>query len=538
MENRYQIMLVDDEPIILRSLKIALPWEQLQIDIVGDAANGEEALLMARQLKPDIIISDIRMPSMDGIFFMKEILKEYPGVIFIFLSGYSEFSYAREAMRFGAFDYLLKPIDHEELHKVLLKAKAKLDKTRLQKRETEILRKSMQSLSTLVRERMFVDLIEGRAADSKHSYWLENWELEHPYHTMIILIDQDDLAAKRWNQDEVKLWLFAIGNILAEFGEKKDCFTMFPFHRGEWIMIFQNKTRDELVEYGRELIGVIHKFTKLLCSVGISGKFRGLDQLSASYADAQTALLQKFFEPGKKIYTADVPVINGATDYPKAIENELVQALHTMNAQRLRETAEKLHEHLRQNALSKEQAVNTMLQMVVVLQREAENLRIHSESNANYVMDIIFAADNLAEMIFRFAEYFGNMIAQNVEKGNEESSRALIEKAREFIASRYYYDMSVDEAAEFVGLSCSYFCVLFKQETGLTFLEYLTKYRIEKACEILRNPDVKVYQIGPLVGYQDARYFTQVFKKIIGLTPTEYRVKSYGSAGAASRKGN
>lgn len=127
IQEKYKVLLVDDEPIILRSLKVAIPWDELQMEIVGEARNGELALHLIEETTPQIIISDIRMPVIDGITLMKEILPKNSKLVFIFISGYGEFEYAREALRQGAFDYLLKPIDHDELVEMLYRAKTRLD---------------------------------------------------------------------------------------------------------------------------------------------------------------------------------------------------------------------------------------------------------------------------------------------------------------------------------------------------------------------------------------------------------------------------
>lgn len=124
-QEKYKVLLVDDEPIILQSLKVAIPWDELGLEIAGEARNGEVALRLIEEKAPQIIISDIRMPVIDGIALMKEVLPRSSKLIFIFISGYGEFEYARDALRLGAFDYLLKPIDHDELTEMLTRAEGK-----------------------------------------------------------------------------------------------------------------------------------------------------------------------------------------------------------------------------------------------------------------------------------------------------------------------------------------------------------------------------------------------------------------------------
>lgn len=530
MGNRYRILLVDDEPIILRSLQAVIPWEQLNIDIVGTARNGEEALQLAKEWQPDIVLCDIRMPIIDGIMVMKEVMSNDPSVIFIILSGYGEFEYAREAIRQGAFDYLLKPIDHDELNSVIGEALKRLQTEQSLSSEREYLRKSVQSLSSLVREQMLADMLVGFEPSRERLYWLQEWELEHPYHMVVVSLDDFDHLSKHWGVHEKKLWLFAIRNILQEFGDQQQCLTLFALQSGEWIMLFQKIDLDSLKRTCSTMIELIGRYVKLSCSAAISREYAGLQSLGDSYQDAQYALGQKFLYGKGKVYNQADQLVTDAFHQPAVSsgsnqEKTLQQAVQTLDIAGFEQILQQCEQQWINEQCTKEAAAERLFKMSVILNRQLESMSMRSIEGMDALLQALLHCETLQDMMRLIRVRFTAWMQQILTADKQDDGRQLIAKAKEYISGRYHHDLGIDEISEYVGLSCSHFCVLFKRETGLTFLEYLTGVRIEQACSILLHSDVKVYQIAPLVGYQDPRYFTQVFKKMMGMTPTEYRTQ-------------
>jgi len=533
MDERYRVLLVDDEPIILRSLRAVIPWERHGMEVVGEARSGEEALTIAQERRPHLILSDIRMPMMDGIALMKEVMSSDESVIFIILSGYGEFTYAREAIRQGAFDYLLKPIDHEELETVVMEARKKLDGERTQRSEHEYLRKSVQSLSSVVREWMLADMIEGVRPASDHLYWLQEWELEFPFHMMLVALDDYDALAREWNSEERRLWLFAVRNILQEFGDQRQCLTMFSLHNGEWVLIFQNASLGDIESMADSVIKLVRQYTKLSCSVALSGRHEDLPGLNAAYQDVQRAIMNRFIHGKGRVYGMTDAGSGGETaaarqtelNWPQ-LEKRLLLATQTLDTAAFELALREVESHFAGQGMERHAAAEKLLQLSVVLHRSLESLSLRPIDGIDSLLHKLLVSGTLQEMTQLLLERFDNWVCSIASQQSEETGRGLIAKATEYIASRYHHDLGIDEVSEYVGLSASHFCVLFKQETGMTFLDYLTRMRMEKACSILRHSEVKVYQIAPLVGYQDPRYFAQVFKKMTGMTPTEYRANA------------
>ncbi|KOR87695.1 response regulator [Paenibacillus solani] len=528
-EGKFRVMLVDDEPIILRSLRAAIPWDELELEVVGEAKTGDSALKLARELSPHMIISDIRMPGMDGITLMKELKADQARRIIIFISGYGEFEYAREALREGAFDYLLKPIDHDELSETIAKAARTLEK---QIADDQMLH-SIKVLSLLARERMLTEFIEGNRSPLQHMQWLEDSELKHEYTMAVIQLDHYLRLNELWSMDEKRLWLFAVRNVLEEWSLQHGGLTVFPFRSGEWVLLFPSLSQERQEQIGRELVQLIKQNTKLSCSVGFSSSMAGIDRLGTAYEVAVRALYQRFYSGEEGVFLgAPEAVMETASEakYPKHLESLMVESIRTLHKERLLELFDETKAYIEEHGFNKEMTERVLLEMSVVLYRQFEHMKVLFEWSLEELLQELHASDTLQQLMAVLKNHFSRWIAESRSGQSKDNIQAVMNKAKEYIAENYQKDLSIEEVSELADLSISHFCTLFKGATGYTFLEYLTECRIQKAKGILLNTDVKVYQVAPLVGYQDPRYFTQVFKKITGKTPSEYREEAITKA--------
>lgn len=524
----YKVVIADDEPLILRSLRAAIPWQELQLTIVGEARNGEQALALAREHKPHLLISDIRMPTLDGIAMMKQVMEEQPRTIFIFVSGYGEFEYARDALRQGAFDYLLKPIDHEELTGMIVRAVEKLNRQRSTQLENEQLLHSVQALSMLARERMLAELIEGTPRPLSQLHWLESSKLDQPYYMVVVQLDPKVSAYRNWSPDERQLWAFAVRNIIEEWSGRYGGLVVFPFHSGEWVLLFPDASVEAKRELGAELTQVVGVYAKLSCYVGISGTVAGLDKLSGAYEAAIEALNRKFFAESRRVFLEEELTGSSAEPfpYPRELEIKLAQYAQLLDLNGFSEGLKELRAYLERNVLTKSQADGVMAGMAAGLYRRFEHAAVPDGCSLPELLARLLEAQTPDEWIGALRQAFGELMKAGLERPSKEDAQSMIDKAIRYMEARYANDLGMEEVSQIAGLSISQFCALFKGVTGYTFLEYLTQYRMEKAKYILRHTEVKVYQIAPLVGYQDPKYFTQVFKRTTGLTPSEYREES------------
>ncbi|MNI56277.1 HTH-type transcriptional activator Btr [compost metagenome] len=209
--------------------------------------------------------------------------------------------------------------------------------------------------------------------------------------------------------------------------------------------------------------------------------------------------------------------------YPKQLEYLMLESIRTLNNSRLMSLLDETKVHIENQAMTKEVAERVIVELTVVLYRQFEIMNLLPEWSLEGLLQELHSLGSLNEMISVLKVNFDKWIKESSSNQSKENIQSVIAKSKEYIAGNYHKDLSIEEVAEIADLSISHFCTLFKQVSGYTFLEYLTQCRIDKAKYILKNSPVKVYQIAPLVGYQDPRYFTQVFKKLTGMTPSEYR---------------
>ncbi|CAH0120593.1 MULTISPECIES: response regulator [unclassified Paenibacillus] len=533
MERTYRVLLVDDEPIIIESLKIAIPWADWGMEIVGEARNGKEALDAARQLAPDLIVSDIRMPIVDGIAFMRETMKNHKGKepIFIVVSGYGEFEYAREALRFGAFDYILKPIDHEELENIVRKAKLELDEYHIHRMRQEQLRHSLKRLSAIAQERLYTEMMDGQAPSPILEEGANLDMLETPFFLALVQLDRMQSVSGRWKAEEKRLWYFAADNILKELGSQKGCFTVFPYYSGEWVLLFPEMPLNEKRELGRDIVQAMQTNAKLTCSVGMSRAHTGFQQLRTCYRQAVHALYRQFIDGMQQVFVheADNPGGAIAPAYPAAEEKRLTDAVKLLDEAGAKRALHNVYDHLIRSEATKETAKRILFEIAVIAQRQFALIPSVPNDVLYEAYIDLEQASTLQEMIRILEKSLSVWIGLAAASRSKEDGAAMIGKAKRYIETHYQQDIGIEEVAELAQMSCSYFCTLFKQATGCTFLEYVTRVRMDKACFILLHSEVKVFQVAPLVGYQDPRYFTQVFKKLVGMTPSEYREKHAGA---------
>ncbi|GAB6928796.1 response regulator [Paenibacillus sp. JCM 10914] len=523
-DGRYRVILVDDEPMILRSLRAAIPWDELNLEVVGEAKSGDGALRLAREVSPHLIVSDIRMPGMDGITLLKELKADQERRLIVFISGYGEFEYAREALREGAFDYLLKPIDHEELTETISRAVKIIDQ---QTADDQMLH-SVKMLSLLARERMLTEFIEGNRSPLQHMQWLEDSELEHGYIMAVVQLDHYLRLNEQWSLDEKRLWLFAVRNVLEEWCVLHGGLTVFPFRSGEWVLLFPNLNDERQVEIGRDLVDLIKRNTKLSCSVGFSANVKGIDQLGGAYELAVHALYQRFYSGEEGVYTGsaitDIPAeISSEAKYPKHLEIKIVESVRTLHKERLLELFDQTKAYIEEHGYNRDMTQRLLVELSVVVYRQFEHMQVLFEWSLEELLQELYTSDTLQQLMDAVKNRFSQWMTESRMAQSKANVRTVMGKAKEYIEDNYQKDLTIEEVSELADLSISHFCTLFKSTTGYTFLEYLTECRIKKAKSILLNSDVKVYQVAPLVGYQDPRYFTQVFKKITGQTPSEFR---------------
>jgi len=519
-------LLVDDEPNILRNLKNIIPWESMGISQIRLAKNGQQALEIARQLGPDIVFSDIRMPMMDGITFLEHLREFNAYAEVMVITGYQDFEYARSLLKFGVSDYIIKPVNYKELIKLTEKIALKI---RAKKLEQMMQKKHWGKVVTLAYEKILYDLImDYTTVNTKYQLLEEALDLEEYAYTFM-LIDSDNYSQKSlsWNEEERKLWNFAIRNVLqdalAAYGMK---YVVLQLREGEWCAIIEQDKRNpgiDMVEARKWTESMQNEVCNLLhlkISIVVYPDAVPVCELPRVYKKLQQMLQ---LNPGKEealiIYN---PVANQNDSLWNLIE-KMVSGLKTLDQTATEDAFHKLTLQLaaisEQTFMPAEQILHFVVLHLLREMREIYMITIHQEEAIWKRMDRKLSVQGIIALIQELIE---SSIHSALKKKNSE---VLMQAAQDYISRNLGACFGVEEISGYLEISCSYFSLLFKQHYGETFIEYLSRQRIETAQCMLRTSDKSITEIGAAVGYANRRYFTKVFQKYTGEIPSEYREK-------------
>ncbi|HEU5140107.1 MAG TPA: response regulator [Bacillales bacterium] len=517
-------MLVDDEVNILRNLRTIVPWEDLGIDIVGMAKNGKEALEIFHEYQPDLILCDIRMPVMDGIELIKQVNEENEKCEIVMLTGYKDFEYMQSSIRYGVLDYILKPIDYDELREVAERAASDI---RVRQLKEVMEKKKWGKIAHLAYEKSLHDSLMGYVSSSP---WIwENREGDNEtlvYLLLVVDIDHYSQKARFWTDEDRRMWHFAVKNVLSEALQDYGLsYTVLQMREGEYCVIIERtqKEHSSIQEWANKLRTVVNQHLKLDVSVGVFESYVQIEQLAKAY----------------KIVQRDLHLT------PDKHENQLVLTYDEVRQGKeidyfLWDKVERIVSELKNG--DRDKSTQALMNLKKDLQLVSEESLVHIEQILHYLSlhllremkDLGVIDDNKEEAVWKkLKRTSGNKDLMNViEQLVNDSMDAFFKKKKSetlMIAAEDYMnrnlgdDFGVNEIANYLGISPSYFSMLFKQYFNETFVEYLTRQRMERAKTLMVTTNLSIAKMSRQLGYSDRRYFTKVFHKYTGKNPSEYR---------------
>lgn len=523
------LCIIDDIKSVVDGLT-AMSWEDQGIQVAGVSGNGEEGLKLITEVRPDLVITDIRMPRMDGLSMLRAVLEDNRSCKVILISGYADFEYAQQAVQLGAFDFVVKPFSEEDIMAAVLRAKAEIleeRSRRLSLREMEIkLRESMPVL----RQEYFTLLVSHRTSwEQAAGRWeFLNIELNpRGFVVMLIEIDRFQEQVAELSIREIELIRFSLLNITQEtIAEYAGC-AVFRARHNRYLAVMNDTGPVSPIEIAEQCCRNIERYTKFTVSVGVGGRVEETSELPDSYRQAHRALAHHLFTEGNAAIMYDDLHQTGSQE-PLALEykDELLLALRSGNAGRadaiLSAISETLHTLIsRQNpdyllSLYDElaaSAIRTFYELVPY--RDIQPL-IQKFRAVQGTAGLPLAS--LQRQLLALCTEGAGLVRQN----SLSEGQKVIYEAIDYIKSRLPEDITVGECAAHVHLSASYFSSLFKKVTGMTVTQFTTSERIQKAKTLLIE-GAQVQEVASAVGYEERRYFSEMFKKITGQTPTEFR---------------
>lgn len=532
----YRIMLVDDEEEIRLGIIKKIDWESNGFIVVGDAENGKEALEKAESLQPDVVMTDIKMPFMDGLELGRNLAKLMPSTKIIIFSGSDDFEYAHQAIKINVIEYVLKPVNAIELTEVLKRLKVQLDGEYEEKLNVETLYKHYIESIPLVREQFLVGLIEGSISESKCEQQSEliGIDFKSRYFT-VATIQVDSTALSNSSeyislQKEVALIPIAIKQIVDESIEPYCKFISF-IYCGRVVVIAEFETKESVLEVIKginEVCKISERIIGLKVSAGIGHVCDSLSQIYFSYGTAQDALDYRILlGTGKGIYIDDVEPDNSIQlQFDEHEERRMLNAIKIGCSDEIAQIIGGSFQKIEDLLLSLNQYRIFIMQIMTSLLKLVQAYRL--DIDEIFGMDFncysyIEMFDSLSEMKGWFIE-IGIKVNLLIKRERIYSSKLLIEKAKEYIMENYNdCDISVEILSCHLHVSPTYFSTIFKRETEMSFVNFLTTVRLEQAVKLLNTTDDKTYIIAGKVGYPEANYFSYVFKKKYGVAPSRYR---------------
>jgi two-component system response regulator YesN len=525
----FRVLIVEDEFIVRYGIRSMIDWEKVGMTVIGEAANGQEALDLIGQELPDILITDIKMPILDGIALITQVRKISPQMKILILSNLEDFQYAKEAIRHGVSEYLIKsdmmPRDFEQ---ALLKVKEAIEEsshTNEEKRDTRI--------EPMWKEKVLLDLVQGTQTqtDSQHiKSMIESiglLDVNLPLYAMHIsknALEQGISEGQAYIRKALESPL--IKGLLR--------YEVFSDKQGEMnVLLFPDMPAVQGQKLVREiaqslLIHLSDTYT-MRCTIGISSGIHAWSELHLAYQQAMTAAKYKMFVGGGKV------IANGV-DYVPMDSGQIVMKVSTSHIHSMvyafqsKELQTYLETLFGQLAYGKDYDMVQIISLELLIMLTTLWSDVSSDQQSvlhlkKQYFDQLSKLETIDQTRAWFMRSFDELVKHMIQIYN--SDRNSIIKATQYVQQYYHLEISLQSISSFVHLSKNYFANLFKKEMGESFLEHLTRIRIEKAKTLLTG-ELKTADIGNLVGIPDPKYFSKVFKKITGISPYEYRSRVRG----------
>lgn len=539
--NEIKVFLVEDEMVIRRGIKNSIDWEKEGYIFCGEASDGELAYPMIIKEKPDILITDIRMPFMDGLELCKLVKKELPNIKILILSGYDEFDYAKEAIRLGVTEYLLKPISSGKLLEAL---NGVSESIRREKEDKDLVRKYMEEMRENTeheKQKFFEQMIAGNLSMADALETGKKYEMSLSAGMYNLLLFRFTLGEENRKSGEL---LGEAEYAIEKLTERLEY--VFEFQRGVegWAFLLMADNEEQMSERVKELSKDLEEIMKNYSTIayfgGIGQPVARLRELEESFREAERALAARFTMELNRIISVD--------DIRMAQNVDTLDDIEITSFGEIEKTRTMLEKFLNNGV---EDEIDEFVD-VYINELPEENLK--SVLMRQYIiMDAYIVMMSFCEKIEGIE---GEMQAQSEELKNSMKTiqtveeiknyiRMLLKKiigVRDTISGRRYSDIieiakdqirktymsdeiSLNTVAAEVGMSLSYFSSIFSKEMGKTFVEYLTEIRMDRAKELLMCSSMKTSEIGYEVGYKDPHYFSYIFKKTQNCTPKEFRAR-------------
>ncbi len=528
----YKVLIVDDEKWIYDLLLRIVDWESFGFQISGYASNGLDAYQFICTEKPDLVISDIRIPEIDGIELVKRVRKLNLPVRFILISGYQEFEYAQDALKYNVDDYLLKPIEEDEIEAILKKISNELQNEDSSRQEIQKMVLKLDDSIKQLRLRTLENLLFNDPPVKINLEELnKNCEMNfQPGYFQVVLISLD--VKMEMNDSISSLFYSKIEKMFrTDVIPSKLGYAILPM-KDYLVIIINHADTVEALNYCKNAYGkvsqLVNAYDRMTITLSIGEAVVNIHEIYKSFSSAKKGLYFRAVHGGNRIMEgASVrfsPVQVDAILSSKS-KAELTKAFQVFDMEKAEGCMDEIFSAIADTQEISPQLVHGVLtQIMKLLENSLDSLNLDDieEFNSFSLESAFLQCISMEELFERFLDFITSAV-RNISERQKSKLSKPVERAKRYIKDFYYKPLSLAEIAQNVYLSEQYLSELFKRETGKTITDFIREYKIEMAKVFMSDIRYKITDIAEKVGYNDARHFSKIFKKLVGVTPKEYR---------------
>jgi two-component system response regulator YesN len=526
-----KVLVVDDERIFRKGLARMITGMNGEWQVVGEACDGYDALDQILQHEPDFLLTDIRMPGMDGLQLQQIVREQFPHIQSIVLSGYDDFGYVQHSLRMGAKDYLTKPIDREELEAALMRLKTKWLEEKKHRHQELYENKQMKSR---ISRHILMNALQGNI-QIEELRLLEKAGIrlnEGRFYCVIIKLDRESINNERYRRAEPSLFQLYIQQFVQETIDAEMKGYAFVLSDAEVAAILNTGHEDnaieEVIQLCEEIRKRIRRLSSLTITIGIGTPSQDWHHLCHSYNEAQIALLHRLIQGGDRVFyygrLHEQRMIGEKRI--KIAWKEIEQYVHEGRTEDTRKSVQAMISELCSSAENPETIQQQVCKLMIQFYELAASLSIEKEwleyKDIRTILFELCSISSRSELIETCQNRLGKL-SGIIGKKNMRVETDPIVKAMEFIEKNYNKHITLNMAAEQVFLNPAYFSSLFKSRTGKTFIEYLTGIRLDEARKLILHTNDKIHVIADRTGFINIRHFNRVFKNEMKMTPKQYK---------------
>jgi two-component system response regulator YesN len=523
-----KLLIADDEYLVLDSLKYIVEKFTSGVKVVDTAKSGREAIEKTIEHKPDIVFMDIHMPGIDGIEAIKQIKAYNSDTVFVIITAYEYFSYAKEAISLGVHDYLLKPINRGKVVETIEGICAEIaSKREALQREIQLKEKMNKVIPHLEGQFIYSQLLDGNTSKDAGFYEeVFGMGIRYGYVMMALLEENEDKGSQENMKNSLdRQKFYDIFN--CELKNLCKCLMGPPMLDKISAYIPADlredtyETRNKAIDIASKLVDRINRSVDIKYRIGIGCSY-DLNNFSRSYNEANTAASIK--NGDYAVHFEDIMSMGGNNDiYPESQEKELVRRLLSFDAEGAEAVFESIFLWLTMNY--KEDMDRIKSRMIELFFQMKRTIPYYSEDDgltAGSFLNDVLKLQDIRELKLACTNNLKQIIA-DIRDAREKEINSLSRKVKKYLAENFHRDINMDDAAKETNLSYHYFSKFFKDSMGKSFVEYLTELRVHKSRELLRDTNDSIKEICYKIGYSDPNYYCKIFKKVTGMTPTEFR---------------